>query len=47
MLVYYPGEPFLARLDREPYLRLAGEIDCRDLFVGSDPREKITVYDHP
>ena len=47
MLFYYPGEPFLARLAREPGLRLAWEIDCRDLFGDSDPREKIAVYDHP
>lgn len=45
LFFYYPSEPFLRCLGAEPRLRPAGEIDCRDLFDGDNPRERILIYE--
>ncbi len=45
LIFYYPSDTFTACLADEDWLRPAGEIDCRDLFDGDNPREKILVYE--
>ncbi|MBR3503936.1 MAG: class I SAM-dependent methyltransferase [Clostridia bacterium] len=45
LIFYYPSEAYAACLEEAAWLRPAGEIDCRDLFGGSDPRERILIYD--
>lgn len=45
LIFYYPSDGFLACLAAEEGLRAAGEIDCRDLFGGRDPRERMLVYE--
>ena len=45
LFFYYPTDPYLACLSTAPELRPLAEIDCRDLFPGEDPRERIVVYE--
>ena len=45
LIFYYPSDEYAVCLDGADWLRLAGEIDCRDLFDGNNPRERILVYD--
>ena len=45
LILYYPSDAFLACLAEADWLRPAGEIDCRDLFDGGDPRERVVMYD--
>ena len=45
LLFYYPSDACLACLAEADWLRPAGEIDCRDLFDGGDPRERVVMYD--
>ena len=44
LLLYYPSEEFLGCLEAEPRARALGEIDCRDLSGGRNPRERVAVY---
>ncbi len=43
LFFYYPSEAYELCLAQESRLRRAGEIDCRDLFGGKNPREKILI----
>lgn len=45
MYFYYPSDGFLACLAAEPLLVQSGEIDCRDLFDGNKPQERILIYE--
>lgn len=45
LFFYYPSGAFIACLDEEARLARAGEIDCRDLFDGNNPREVIAIYE--
>ena len=45
LIFYYPSDGFLACLAGEPLLRQAGEIDCRDLFDGRNPQERMLIFD--
>jgi len=45
LFFYYALDPYLTCLMTAPFLRFAGEIDCRDLFPGDDPREKILIFE--
>lgn len=45
LFFYYPSRDFISCLMAEPRLSFAAEIDCRDLFWGNDPREKILVFE--
>ena len=45
LFFYYPTDPYLACLSTAPELRPLAEIDCRDLFPGEDPRERIVIYE--
>ncbi|MDD6316674.1 MAG: class I SAM-dependent methyltransferase [Clostridia bacterium] len=47
LLFYYPSGDYLAWLLSQDILTLTDEIDCRDLFPGQDPREKIMVFELP
>ena len=47
LFFYYPSGAFLSCLAGEPRLVPAEEIDCRDLFDGDNPREKISVFTVP
>lgn len=44
LLLYYPSEEFLNCLEADPLARKQGEIDCRDLSGGRNPRECVAVY---
>lgn len=44
LFFYYALDPYLERLMTDGLLQYEEEIDCRDLFGGSDPREKIMVF---
>ena len=44
LFFYYPNDDYRRLLAEDPLLVLAEEIDCRDLFGGSDRRECILVY---
>ena len=45
LFFYYATDAYLTRLMTDDMLRFSGEIDCRDLFPGNDPKEKITVFE--
>lgn len=45
LFLYYPAPEYDEVLEGAPWLRPAGEIDCRDLFDGDDPREKVLVFE--
>lgn len=45
LFFYYATDAYLALLMTDDMLRFAGEIDCRDLFPGADPKEKISVFE--
>lgn len=45
LFFYYPSEAYALCLAQEKRLRRAGEIDCRDLFDGNNPRETILIYE--
>lgn len=41
---YYPSDEFVSRLMTEPWLMFEDELDCRDLFDGDNPRERILIF---
>ena len=42
---YYPNDDYLSFLLTDRELSFVGEIDCRDLFEGSNKREKIVIFE--
>ena len=44
LMFYYPSDEYLSVLMGQPELEPVGEIDCRDLFAGEDPRERIALF---
>ena len=44
LFIYYPSFGFRDALTADPILVPDREIDCRDLFKNSDPREQILVF---
>lgn len=42
---YYPSEEYIDCLAEAEEWRPAGEIDCRDLFDGNNPRERIVIFE--
>lgn len=44
LLFYYPSTEYMECLMNESRLTLVDEIDCGDLFKGSDERERIVVF---
>ncbi len=45
LFFYYPSNEYLAWLMTEDELMFVDEIDCRDLFEGNDPRERILIFE--
>ena len=45
VIAYYPSDAYLSSLGAADSARRIGEIDCRDLFDGSDPRERLVIYE--
>ena len=46
LLCYYPSEAYVRCLMASEDFLPVDEIDCGDLFNGSDPRERVIVYRH-
>ena len=44
LLFYYPSEEYISYLMTVDELEFYDEIDCRDLFDGSDKREQVMVF---
>ena len=47
LFFYYPSEEYVSCLMEEDKLMFYDEIDCRDLFPGEDPRERILMFEFP
>ena len=47
LFFYYPSDDFLAYLMTVEELDFYDEIECDDLFEGSDPRERIMIFQLP
>lgn len=47
LFFYYPANEYLACLMGVEELGFYDEIDCRDLFPGQDPRERILIFQLP
>jgi len=43
LFFYYPSNEFISYLMSLDEPELYAEIDCRDLFAGNDPRERISI----
>ncbi|MBR6748821.1 MAG: class I SAM-dependent methyltransferase [Clostridia bacterium] len=44
LFFYYPSDEYRSLLMTHPELTMLDEIDCRDLFEGSNPRECVLVF---
>lgn len=44
LFFYYPSEEYISYLMTVDELEFYDEIDCRDLFDGNDPRERIVIF---
>ncbi len=44
MFFYYPSDEYMSFLMTVDELEFMDDIDCRDLFPGEDPREKIVIF---
>lgn len=44
LMFYYPSTEYIECLMNESRLTLVDEVDCSDLFKGSDERERIVVF---
>ena len=47
LFFYYPSDEFMAYLMTVEELDFYDEIECDDLFEGSDPRERILIFQLP
>ena len=47
MFFYYPSDEYISYLMTVEELMFTDEIDCRDLFPGNDPRERILIFELP
>lgn len=45
MFFYYPSDEYISYLMTVGELMFTDEIDCRDLFPGNDPRERIVIFE--
>ena len=43
--VYYPTDEYISYMMTVNELMFVDEIDCRDLFPGNDPRERIAIFE--
>lgn len=44
LFFYYPSDEYISELMTVDILSFVDEIDCRDLFDGENPRERIMVF---
>ena len=44
LFFYYPSDEYVSFLMTSPDVLFEDEIDCRDLFDGADPRERILIF---
>ena len=47
LFCYYPSDEYIQCLESVEDLEQVDDIDCRDLFNGKNPRERILVYRFP
>ncbi len=47
LFFYYPSDEYVSCLMTEDMLEFLDELDCRDLFPGEDPRERILIFKLP
>ncbi|MCI5648650.1 MAG: hypothetical protein MR332_04335 [Fusicatenibacter sp.] len=47
LFFYYPSDEYLSCLMTVDELLFLDEIECRDLFSGDDPRERIVIFELP
>lgn len=45
LFFYYPSDEYISYLMTVEELLFFDEIDCRDLFPGNDPRERIVIFE--
>lgn len=45
LFFYYPSDEYISYLMTVDELQFWDEIDCRDLFSGDEPRERIVVFE--
>ena len=45
LFFYYPSDEYVSFLMTVEELVFMDEIDCRDLFSGDDPRERIIIFE--
>ena len=45
LFFYYPSDEYVSFLLTRDSLMFLDEIDCRDIFPGNDPREKILIFE--
>ena len=45
LFFYYPSDEYVGYLMTRDELMFVDEIDCRDLFPGEDPRERILILE--
>lgn len=45
LFFYYPNDDYLSYLMTSYELMFLDEIDCRDLFEGNEPREKVLIFE--
>ena len=45
LFFYYPSDEYVSYLMNVDQLVFLDEIDCRDLFGGKDPRERILIFE--
>lgn len=45
LFFYYPTDEYISYLMTVDELMFVDEIDCRDLFPGNDPRERIAIFE--
>ena len=44
LILYYPSEEYIALLDHTPEVERIDTIDCGDLFIGKNQRERIEIF---
>ena len=47
LFFYYPADEYISYLMTVDELEFYDEIECEDLFAGSDPRERIMIFQLP
>ena len=45
LFFYYPTDEYISYMMTVDELMFVDEIDCKDLFLGNDPREKIVIFE--